>query len=376
MRTYIFFTTILLATILISFAATGEEPTGYLTVSRPCNLEFPKDHGAHPGYRTEWWYYTGNLQAPTGEQFGFQLTFFRTQISPPGDRRKWPQPASAWRTQQIYLAHSAISMISPKQHLVAELTSREALNLAGTKSVDGKTTLYVKNWKAQIGPERHLLKVQTDSFGYEMALIPEKPPVMHGIGGYSRKGPAADQATCYYSISRFSAAGKLFIDDNIVEVSGSAWMDHEFGTGILGGEIQGWDWFSLQLSDNTEIMVAVVRKKDGGIVPESYATIIESAGQSRWMKYGQFTITVLDTWKSPESKAIYPASWRLQIPSDSIDLTIKARIPNQEMITLKSTGTIYWEGSVSATGTKAEKAINGTGYVELTGYSRAFDAPM
>lgn len=376
MRNFLICLTVFLAIAFAIATADGEEPTGYLTVSGPCNLEFPKDHGAHPGYRTEWWYYTGNLQAVSGEHFGFQATFFRSQISPPGDRRKWPRPASAWRTTQIYLGHSAISSIGDKQHLQAELVSRAALNLAGVSSVEGVTTLSIKNWTARIGPERHLIKVQTDGFGYDMVLIPEKPPVMHGIAGYSRKGSAADQASCYYSISRFSAAGKLSIDDNIYEVSGSAWLDHEFGTNIIGPGIQGWDWFSLQLSDNTEIMAMVLRNRKGGIGSASNVTIIETEGRNRQMGNSQFMVTVLDSWKSPDSKAVYPTGWRFQIPSDAIDLSIKARLENQEMITLKSTGTIYWEGSVSITGSKAGKPVTGLGYVELTGYARPFDAPM
>jgi predicted secreted hydrolase len=170
------------------------EPTGYMSVTAPCDLEFPIDHGPHPGYRTEWWYYTGNLQAASGKTYGFQLTFFRSQISPPDDRQKWPQPTSAWRTQQIYLAHSAISDITEKQHLQAELVSREALNMAGANQIGATTTIFLKNWSAHIGPDRHLLKVNSDGFSYELTLTPEKPPVLHGDSGYSLKGSTPERA--------------------------------------------------------------------------------------------------------------------------------------------------------------------------------------
>lgn len=376
MRIFIFFTTILMATILISFAATGEEPTGYLAVTGPCNLEFPKDHGAHPGYRTEWWYYTGNLQAASGGRYGFQLTFFRTQISPPADRRKWPRPASAWRTQQIYLAHSAISMISQKRHLQTELASRDVLNMAGVRQIDDTTTIFIKNWSARIGPERHLLKMQSDAFSFELALTPVKPPVLHGERGYSLKGSTADRASCYYSFTRLNTRGKLSVGNMVTEVNGLAWMDHEFSTAALEPGLKGWDWFSVQLSDHTEIMAFVLRTKQGDTGPASSATIIDSQGQSRTISRDEFELTVKDTWKSPHSGARYPAEWRLRILPVSLDITITPNLADQEMHTSETTGVIYWEGSVSASGSKGGNPVTGAGYVELTGYAKQFDAPM
>ena len=352
------------------------EPTGYLSVTGPCNLEFPKDHGPHPGYRTEWWYYTGNLQAASGEKYGFQLTFFRSQISPSADPRKWPQPASAWRSRQIYLAHSAISNIFEKEHLQDELVSREALNMAGANQIGDATTIFLKNWSAQIGLDRHLLKVDSDRFSYELTLRPVKSPVLHGNQGYSRKGATPERASCYYSFTRLSAEGRISIGGKSFGVKGSAWMDHEFGTDMLGPGLKGWDWFSLQLSDHTEVMAFVLKTDRGGIGPMSSATLIESKGQDRQLSNDEFEVTVLDTWKSPNSKAIYPAGWRFQTSSGLMELTIKPDMADQEMLTYGSTGTIYWEGSVSVTGTKDSKSVTGKGYVELTGYAKPFDAPM
>ena len=162
-----FFFTFLIALFTATFVvpiANSGETTGFLSVTGPCNLKFPKDHGPHPGYRTEWWYYTGNLQTASGAKYGFQLTFFRSQISPPDDRQKWPQPTSAWRTQQVYMAHSAISDISEKQHLQAELVSRQALNMAGADQIEDTTTIFLKNWSARLSPDRHLLIVNSDGF--------------------------------------------------------------------------------------------------------------------------------------------------------------------------------------------------------------------
>ena len=357
-------------------AGIAVEPTGYLSVTEPCNLEFPKDHAPHPGYRTEWWYYTGNLQAESGEHFGFQLTFFRSQISPAGDRQNWPHPPSAWRTQQVYLAHSAISNLAEKKHLQAERVSREALNMAGARQNEDATVILLNDWSASIGTDRHFLAVASDRFSYDLTLTSEKPPVMHGRAGYSLKGSTADRASCYYSFTRLDTKGKLSIGEKVYEVKGSAWMDHEYSTALLSPELRGWDWLSLQLSDQTEIMAFVLRKKKGGIGAASSATIVDSRGQSSHIGRSDFKLTVMDTWKSPYSKAVYPAGWRLQVYPGKIDLNIHPNLADQEMRTLNSTGEIYWEGSVSVTGTKAGKPVTGKGYVELTGYAKPFDAPM
>ena len=356
--------------------ANASEPTGYLFVTGPCNLEFPKDHGPHPGYRTEWWYYTGNLQVASGEKYGFHLTFFRSQISPPNDRQKWPQPASAWRTQQVYLAHSAISIISEKQHLQAELSARGASNMAGADQIKDTTTIFLKNWSAQIGSDQHRLKVHSDGFSYELVLTPEKPPVLHGIAGYSLKGSTAERASCYYSFTRLNAEGQLSIGEKNMAVKGSAWMDHEYGTDMLGPGLKGWDWFSLQLSDQTEVMAVVLKTERGGIGPESSATVVGPKGQNLNISNDDFVLTVLKTWKSPHSKAVYPAGWRLQIFPSSLDLTIKPNLADQEMRTSGSAGVTYWEGSVLIEGTRAGRPVVGQGYVELTGYVSPFEAPM
>jgi len=376
MRNAIIFLIILLAAASVIPLINAEEPTGYLSVTGPCNLEFPKDHGPHPGYRTEWWYYTGNLQDASGERYGFQLTFFRSQISPTGDRQKWPQPSSAWRTQQVYLAHSAISNITEKQHLQAELISREALNMAGAKQIEDITTIFLKNWSARIGPDQHRLTVPSDNYSYELTLAPEKPAVRHGIDGYSLKGSSADRASCYYSFTRLNVAGSISIGNKNVAVNGSGWMDHEYGTDMLGPGLNGWDWFSLQLADRTEVMAYVLKTEMGGVGPTSFATVIDRQGQYRPISNDEFIVTTLGTWKSPHSKAVYPAAWRIQIFPGLIDLTIRPNLADQEMRTSGTTGVTYWEGSVSVVGTKSSKPVVGEGYVELTGYDRPFEAPM
>ena len=371
-----FVTVLLMVGLTLVPPVFAAEPAGYFFVTAPCNLKFPKDHGSHHGYRTEWWYYTGNLRSESGDRYGFQLTFFRSQISPPGADKEWPQPPSAWRTQQIYLAHSAISDISRKQHLQAERVSREALKMAGASQTEDTTAVFLHDWSARIGLEKHLLKVNTDGFSYELKLTPLKPPVLHGRDGYSLKGSTPERASCYYSYTRIKAEGRLSIGENSFAVKGFAWMDHEFSTAPLEYNLKGWDWFSLQFSDQTEFMAFILRKAEGGISAASGGTFIGRHGQNSHLSKDEFTVTVMDTWKSPYSKAVYPARWRLQVFPQSLDLTIVPNLADQEMRTSESTGVIYWEGSVSIKGTKAGKPIEGQGYTELTGYAKPFDAPM
>ncbi len=211
----------------------AEDENAYLSVTGPCNLEFPKDHGAHPGYRTEWWYYTGNLRAENGNQYGFQLTFFRSQISPPGAAKKWPRRPSAWRTAQVYLAHAAVSDIAGQQHLQAETLSRAALGMAGATQAAEHTEIFLNNWSAQIEADLHTLKVNTADFSFELNFKPAKPAVLHGDRGYSLKGATPERASCYYSFTRLEGQGRITIGGKTVAVSGSAWMDHEFSTAVL-----------------------------------------------------------------------------------------------------------------------------------------------
>ena len=362
--------------LIISRPVLAEEPFDYLSITGPCNLKFPKDHGAHPGYRTEWWYYTGNLRSETGDLYGFQLTFFRRQISPPGADKALPNPPSAWRTQQIYLAHAAVSDVAGKRHLQAELVSREALTMAGVLRRPPETVVYLKNWSAHIGTEAQVLNVDTDEFSYELTLKPVKPPVLHGRAGYSLKGSSPERASCYYSYTRHAVEGQLTIGGKTIAVRGQGWMDHEFSTAFLEPGLKGWDWFSLQLSDRTEIMLFLLRTDGGGISAVSGGTFVDPEGNTRAIGKDEFAVTILDTWKSPHSKAVYPSRWRLRVFPYSLDLTINPNLANQEMRSSGSTGVTYWEGSVSIRGTRDVNQINGQGYVELTGYAERFDIPM
>lgn len=357
-----------------AFAA--DDVAGFLQVTGPCRLEFPRDHAPHPGYRTEWWYYTGNLKSETGRHFGYQLTFFRYQLTPFGGAAQWPEPHSAWRTRQIYIGHAAISDISAKRHLQAEKIGREALGLGGWVQYGPDVTLYLPGWSAVIFPDGHHIAAAGDDFSFKLEMTPTKPPVQHGIEGYSRKGTTPERASCYYSFTRLETAGTITVGGKSVPVKGVSWMDHEFSTAPLEAGTVGWDWFSIQLSDQTEIMIFLLRKEDGGLASASSGSYIDASGALRHLDRNYFEIYVLDTWKSQHSRAVYPSEWQIKIPLLGVDLHVASNLPDQEMRTSGTTGIIYWEGSVWAKGTKGGNPIDGHGYVELTGYAGPVDGGL
>ena len=369
---------LLLAVLALAARGTGAaaETAGYLAVTGPCHLAFPGDHGPHPGFRTEWWYYTGNVRAADGRRFGFQLTFFRRQISPPGAEKTWPVPASAWRTSQIYMAHAAVSDLDGKRYLHADRAGRAALGMAGSVRESGRTRIYLNDWSATVASDTHALRTAAGNFALDLRLKPVKPPVMHGEAGYSRKGSAPGNASCYYSLTRLETRGTITIDGRPLEITGSGWMDHEFSSELLEPETVGWDWFSLQMNDGTELMLFMLRRKDGTMAPASSGTFVTATGGSRHLALDDFSVAVTDTWQSPHSGGVYPAGWQLTIDRLDLDLTVTANLADQEMRSPASTGVTYWEGSVTARGTAGGRPVRGAGYVELTGYAGAFDAPL
>jgi predicted secreted hydrolase len=354
----------------------GAQDTSYHSITGPCNLGFPGDHGPHPGYRTEWWYYTGNLHSQSGNDYGFQLTFFRRQISPPGAEQTWPQPASAWRTQQLFLAHAALTDITKNRFHHAEVMSREMPGLAGAHQEAGTTSISVRNWALALSENEHLLETMSDSFALSLRLRPSKAPVLHGEAGYSRKGVAPESASCYYSFSRLLAEGSVSLNGMTIPVHGTAWMDHEFSSDPLEPDIEGWDWFSLQLSNDTELMLYLLRKKDGSYSAASGGTLVDASGKASAIGRDDIVLEILDRWKSPHTRVVYPSGWRLKIPPLHLELAINPGIRDQEMQTPETTNITYWEGSVSVNGSSAGKNISGEGYVELTGYAGAMGGRM
>jgi len=349
----------------------------FLYVTGPCYLEFPEDHGPHPGFRTEWWYYTGNVSEKDGRKFGFQLTFFRSRIDDESmDPQKRSDKVSPWRTQQLILAHAAVTDISEKKHHQAELLARQAMGIADAVRKDDRTRIFLNTWSSDLMPQNHILKADTRDFSFEFSLVPMKKPVLHGDQGYSRKGRQVESASCYYSFTRLKAQGKIRVGSKNFEVAGFAWMDHEFSTNPLEADLVGWDWFSIQLDNNTELMAYFLRKKDGSFSNASSATFVTVSGDSIHLTREDMDLKTMKTWKSNQTGGIYPSRWRLKIPQLKLELEIKSIVPDQEMQTPETAGVTYWEGSVSVEGVMNGQVVSGMGYTELTGYVEPFDVPM
>lgn len=373
---------LVVATVWFGRRSTPEFPVdsdGYRIVDSPCGLRFPEDHGSHPDHKTEWWYYTGNLRDKNGADYGFQLTFFRSRIAPPSAEADWPEPRSAWRTSQLFLAHAAVSDIDGGRFYQTDRVARGALDIAGAVREGETVRVHLRDWRAEIDGDRHRLRAEGPELDIDLTLRTEKPPVPHGEDGYSRKGGKPESASCYYSLTRLAAEGtvRAGAGGKPASATGLAWMDHEFSSAPLESGLEGWDWFSLRLSDGTELMVYLLRRENGERSPASSATWVGRDGIGRHVEADGIAVEVTDTWESPHTGATYPAGWRLRIPGRGVDLRVSPRLADQEMRTERSTGVTYWEGAVSVEGTGAEgEPVRGSGYVELTGYAEAFDAPM
>ena len=326
--------------------------------------EFPRDHGAHPDYKLEWWYYTGQLDAEDGRSFGYELTFFRIGM----DRRA--VSPSAWAIDDLHVAHFAISRLSDDGFQFWERVNRAGPGIAHANV----GTLDVKNesWTAVL--EEGVMKLRAFANGVllELELRSDKPPVVHGPNGVSQKADGVGQASHYYSMTRMQTEGLLSIESVPLRVSGTSWMDHEFGTNQLAPDQVGWDWFSLQLDNGEELMLYQLRFADGRIDPNSSGTVISGEGEPTHLELGEFTIQSLRDWASPRSEAVYRLDWELALPDQDTVLRVIPLMDDQELYTVRSTGIAYWEGAVRVEGIWKGEAVTGRGYVELTGYSARY----
>jgi predicted secreted hydrolase len=328
--------------------------------------DFPRDHGAHPDYRTEWWYFTGNLVDESGRRYGYQLTFFRQGI-----QKEVKNKHNSWLARDIHLAHFAIADIDGKSFWFSEQVSRTGPNLAGART--NAMDVWCLNWSARMEKDRIFLAASRAGVNLKLELFPRKPYVLHGKDGLSQKGPLPGQASWYYSFTDLETKGTITPEGakKAVKVSGISWFDQEFGSNQLTPDQIGWDWFALHLSDGRELMLYMMRKKDGSIEPSSSGTLVEKDGRTRHLELAATRLEVLDYWQSPRSKGRYPAKWRLRIPSAAIELTVSTLIADQELNTAGSTGVVYYEGATAGTGKSSRKAVACQGYVEMTGYAGA-----
>jgi len=342
-------------------------PSGFRQTEPGYQYRFPRDHGTHDDFRTEWWYYTGHLTANNGRRFGYQVTFFRRGIEP----ERVGANASRWAIRQLYLAHVALSDLDQKRFRYAEKVSRAGLGKAGADA--GRLHIWIDRWsvEASTSPhEHHRLLAAAEEFSLDLTVTPEKPPVVHGERGVSRKGSTPLQASHYYSFSRLATAGTLTVNGERLSVQGTSWMDHEFGSGDLGDDIAGWDWFSVQLTDNTELMLYRLRRTDGTVAPASSGTVIFPDGRTQHLSATDMQVAVLDHWASRTSGGQYPSHWRVAIPVLDLSLDLRPLLADQELTTSRSTQVTYWEGAVEVSGHLRSTPASGQGFVELTGYAK------
>jgi predicted secreted hydrolase len=346
---------------------TGAPSAGFAQALEVRPFVFPRDHGPHPGFRQEWWYVTGNLDAAGGERFGFELTFFRFALAPPLAGAQ-PPDSSAWRTRTLYMAHFAVTDVARGRFRFAQKLSREALGLAGAQSEPLR--VWIDDWSladAPAGAGGWTLRAAQPGYQIELTLEPRGPPVLNGEAGLSRKSDEPSAASYYYSIPRLEARGRLLRDGRPLAVRGAAWLDREWGSGGLGARQAGWDWFALQLDDGSAVMFYALRDLDGRRDPHSAGTWVAAdvVGEAHALLSADVAIDVTGEWRNARGER-YPAGWRLRVPRLALDVSIHPVLADQELATTPR----YWEGAVDVSGQRAGRSVRGRGYVELVGYSQ------
>ncbi len=319
-------------------------------------FEFPQDHGPHPDFRAEWWYYTGNLADAEGNRYGYQFTIFRRGIVPDESERE-----SEWGAHQIYFAHFTVTDASGETFEYHERFSRGSAELAGAQAEP--YYVWIDDWYAkqtELGQVQ--LKAQAGDIAIDLRLNQVKPPVLQGDQGLSAKSDEPGNASYYYSLTNNITEGTITTPRGTFAVTGNSWKDREWSTSDLDENAVGWDWFSLQLDDDRELMFYYIRRQNGSFDSVSAGTVVAPDGQTTIITLADIETTALGSWTSPKSGATYPAGWQLSVPSQNIDLTITPLVSDQEL----QVSFTYWEGAV-----KIEGSQQGYGYVELTGYFKS-----
>ena len=333
--------------------------SGFARAVEPWNWQFPRDHGAHPEFQTEWWYYTGNLAGANGRRFGFQFTIFRRAISP-----NRSDTDSEWRADQVYMVHFTVTDVQANRFYHQQRFSRGGAELAGA-TADPRYRVWLEDWQI-VGQNddatRTRISADAGDFAINLHLEQVKPPALQGDHGLSQKSADPGNASYYYSLSRLISEGTITVGGETFNVSGATWMDHEFSTSALASNALGWDWFGLHLDGSRELMLGQIRLAGGRREPAFGGLLVNADGSTRYLNSEDFTIEPISTWVSPHTGATYPAGWDISIDigaDDPLDITLTPLISDQELHTEPS----YWEGAVQIGGD-----ASGYGYAELTGY--------
>jgi predicted secreted hydrolase len=321
-------------------------------------FEFPRDHFSHPDFRTEWWYYTGNVHTHDGHRYGFELVFFRQ------GQHDTEQPAAVsspvWRVDDLYQAHLALTDIDGRRFRYYKRLNRAGPGIAGINFDEGR--IWNGNWETRWDKAtgEQTLSAIAEGVRFTLRLTPRTAPIVNGENGISQKAEAAGKASYYISFPRLDVDGTL----NGAQVSGTAWMDHEWFTLQLDANQQGWDWFSVQLDTGVEFMLFDLRRIDGSLDPHSSGTYIAPDGHATHLKGSDFTLKPLEYWTSPKTGTRYPIHWHISIPALNVSLDCRAAVQDQELVS-QDTGPTYWEGAVTYSGSAV-----GVGYLEMTGYGK------
>ncbi len=326
------------------------------------DYDFPRDHRIHPEFKTEWWYFTGNVAGEGGQRFGYELTFFRHGITPLAQR---DTNASRFVVGDLKFAHFAITDVAKQRFRFEQKISRGAFGEAGFN--DGKRLAWIDDWTLATNGDDGFELVATLKEGatLHLHLRATKPPVIHGQGGVSAKASGDGHASHYYSMTRLETAGELLMGGKSQSLVGESWFDHEWASNQLAAGQIGWDWLSVHFDDGSELMLYQMRLENG-TDPTSSGSLIAPDGTSRHLPSTSFRMTPTGYWASSATKAKYPIAWRVELPEHEIEIAVKAAVENQELAFLPL---VYWEGAIDVTGKRAGKPINGRGYLELTGYA-------
>lgn len=337
-------------------ALLANAPENFARVTGPEPLEFPADHGVHPGYRSEWWYFTGNLETDEGRRFGLQFTLFRFALAADSGAQRLDASLAA---DSVWMAHLAVSDIDNRRFLHRERFARGALGLAGATA----DQWWLRDWTVDRTEQGWRLRADAGEFALDLALDAVKPVVLQGDRGYSQKGPEAGNASRYYTFPRLAASGTVTLDATAYPVEGRAWLDREWGSSQLGPGIEGWDWFALQLDDGRDLMVYRLRTEEGRASPFSAGALVDPEGRATVLSRDRFALQPLRRWRDPEGVE-WPVAWRVRVPEARLDLEVHPAFDDQQW----RTGVRYWEGAVDVLDADSSRAL-GRGYLELSGYS-------
>lgn len=318
-------------------------------------LAFPRDHGAHPRLRTEWWYITGHAQA-AGREFGYQVTFFRSRVD------ATQRMGSRFAAKQLVFAHAAVTDVQGRKLWHDQRIAREGFGIAEAAADD--TRLKLRDWSLQRSAHGYTARIPAGEFSLALDFRPTQPVLLQGQGGLSRKGPDTKHASYYYSQPQLATSGRIALQGRAWEVAGKAWLDHEWSEELMHPDAVGWDWIGMNLDDGSALMAFRLRRKDGTALWDG-GSFRTAGGELRVASAGETVFQPLRRWASPVSNASYPVEWQVRTPAGLF--TVKAVIDNQELDSRASTGAIYWEGLADLFDSNGRKV--GRGYLEMTGYA-------